>query len=43
MLNNKLYKVRKTLFNSNFRIVNMLPGDLVVAGCFLFFNVGGIC
>ena len=32
----KIYKVPKVVSVSSLRIVNMLPGDLVVAGCFIF-------
>ncbi|MFC1666159.1 hypothetical protein ACFLZF_00385 [Nanoarchaeota archaeon] len=38
--NNKFYKVNDINKISNSRIVSMIPGDLLVAGCFNFF--GGI-
>ena len=37
----KLYKSRLFLSNSNLRIVNMLPGDREVAGC--FYTLSGGC
>ena len=39
----KIYKVSYIGSFSSFRIVNMLPGDLRVAGCFSFYKIGWTC
>ena len=37
----KVYKVGKSHNISDCKIVSMIPGDLAVAGCFIF--LGGLC
>ncbi|MFH1522173.1 MAG: hypothetical protein ABIF18_04410 [archaeon] len=39
----KIYKSLSTFNDSNLWIVNMLPGDLMVAGCFFSDELGGFC
>ena len=38
MVNEKVYKMFFVGNCSSFRTVTILPGDLVVAGCFCFFG-----
>ena len=38
----KFYKAANYGYISNLRIVSMIPGDLVVAGCFNFSRKSGV-
>ena len=38
MSSQKIYKDKTTKSYSNLRIVSMIPGDQMVAGCFNFFD-----
>ena len=40
-MNGKSYKLENSVNISNLWVVNMLPGDLMVAGCFFKFYGGG--
>jgi len=43
MKKRNIYKFVISYNDSGFRIVNMHPGDLAVAGCFYFYGFSGGC